>query len=244
MTGPEKLFARRFESLLDHALGVLETALDDPAVPVEQRRALALRLLELGAADHSAAPPAGPTTLPVAFATVPNFLPPELLRDVLALATTERERLEPSTVTTKVAGYRQSRVMFGFAEIERRVQAEILAALPEVCTALGLDAFTPARIEVQLTAHGDGDFFKVHSDTGAPETDGRTLTFVIYFQLRQPRGYEGGALRVYQTEIDEAGAPRPRLDVWRDLVPDDNMVVFFDSRLAHEVLPVRVPSGD
>jgi SM-20-related protein len=134
--------------------------------------------------------------------------------------------------------------MFGFPDIERRVQAEILAALPEICTALGLDVFTPARTEVQLTAHGDGDFFKVHSDTGVPDTDGRTLTFVIYFQLRQPCGYEGGALRVYQTHIDEQGAPRPGLDVWRDLVPDDNMVVFFDSRLAHEVLPVRVPSGD
>jgi SM-20-related protein len=245
MTEPGRNFVQQFEGLLDQAFGVLEAALVDPAVPVEQRAALALRLVALGAGDQPSAPraPPEPVTLPVVFATIPGFLPPELYRDVVAFAQADRGRLEPSTVTSNIADYRQSRVMYGFPELEHRVIAEVTAALPEICTALGCDTFTPARIELQLTAHGDGDYFKVHSDTGVPETDGRTLTFVIYFQLRNPRGFEGGELRIYQTEFSAERAMRPRLDVCRDLAPDNNLVVFFDSRLAHEVLPVRVPSG-
>jgi Rps23 Pro-64 3,4-dihydroxylase Tpa1-like proline 4-hydroxylase len=248
MTKFDTRFVRRLEGVLDHALGVLEAALDDPAVPVEQRRALALRLLELGVADQKPVT-AAPVMLPVEFATVPHFLSPTLYQDVVALAAAERERLQPSSVTSNEAGYRQSRVLYdsnfesGFSEIERKVQSEIAEVLPSVCAALGQSTFTPARVEVQLTAHGDGDFFRVHSDTGAPETMGRTLTFVIYFQLRQPRSFEGGALRMYQTEIDGEGRTHQLLEVYRDLVPEDNMVVFFDSRLMHEVLPVRVSSG-
>lgn len=237
-------FSHRLEGLLDHALGILEAALDDPAVPVEKRRALALRLLELGTEQVV---PAVPVTLPVEFVTIPQFLPPELHRDVVAFAATQRGRLQASRVTTGKPDYRHSQVLDEpvFPELERQVRAEIDAVLPDVFTALGHTLFTPAKVELQLTAHGDGAFFKVHSDSGTDETVSRVLTFVIYFQLREPRGFEGGVLRVYQTDLDAEGRTRQhRPDVFRDLAPEDNMVVFFDSRLSHEVLPVRVASGD
>ena len=157
-----------------------------------------------------------------------------------------RGRLQPSRVTTDRPGYRHSHVLeeLVFPELEHRVRAELDAVLPDVFAALGHARFTPAKVELMLTAHGDGAFFKVHSDNGTDETAGRVLTFVIYFLLREPRGFDGGVLRVYQTDVDAEGrTPQHRPDVFRDLAPEDNMVVFFDSRLSHEVLPVRVPSG-
>lgn len=243
MTDLDSRFSHRLEGLLGHALGILEAALDDPAVPVDKRHALALRLLELGT-DQAA--PAVPVTLPVEFVTIPQFLPPELHRDVVAFAATHRGRLQPSRVTTDRPDYRHSQVLDEpvFPELERKVRAELDAVLPDVFAALGHARFTPAKVELQLTAHGDGAFFKVHSDSGTDETVGRVLTFVIYFQLREPRGFDGGVLRVYQTDLDAEGRTlQHRPDAFRDLAPEDNMVVFFDSRLSHEVLPVRVPSG-
>ena len=236
-------FSHRLEGLLDHALAILEAALDDPAVPVEKRHALALRLLELGTDQVT---PAEPVMLPVEFVTIAQFLPPALHRDVVAFAASQRCRLQASRVTTGKPDYRHSQVLDEpvFPELERQVRAEIDAVLPDVFAALGHARFKPAKVELQLTAHGDGAFFKVHSDSGTDETVSRVLTFVIYFQLREPRGFEGGVLRVYQTDLDAEGRTRQhRPDVFRDLAPEDNMVVFFDSRLSHEVLPVRVPSG-
>ena len=243
MTDLDARFSRRLEGLLDQALGILEAALDDPAVPAEKRQALALRLLELGA--DPVVPPV-PVALPVEFVTIPQFLPPELHRDVIAFAASQRGRLQPSRVTTGRLDYRHSQVLDEpvLPELEHRVRTELDAVLPDVFAALGHALFTPAKVELQLTAHGDGAFFKVHSDSGTEETAGRVLTFVIYFQLREPRGYDGGVLRVYQTTLDADGRTgQHRPDVYRDLAPEDNMIVFFDSRLFHEVLPVRVASG-
>lgn len=39
------------------------------------------------------------------------------------------------------------------------------------------------------------------------------LTFVVFFQLQQPRGCDGGALRPCRTDIGAAGALRPCLAV-------------------------------
>jgi len=89
--------------------------------------------------------------------------------------------------------------------------------------------------------HGDGDFFRAHSDAATPEIARREISFAYYFLVRQPRGFSGGTLRLYET-IDTA-PQRFEPTRFEDVAPEDNMIVFFESRLMHEVLPLHVPTG-
>ena len=241
MTSTPTLSAARLEALMEQSIDTLSAILADPALPAQQRADLALRLLALGLGTPES-PDRG--VLPVEFVTVRDFLPPEAHAAVVEAALSNRDRFIASTVTTGALDYRKSQVLHAaaFPGVYETIRDEVMAALPAVLESLAYPDFPVASVEMQMTAHGDGAFFKVHQDTGSPDTATRALTYVYYFQVRQPRGFSGGALRLYQTrrgppvEWDSAR--------FREIEPLDNVIVFFDSCLMHEVMPVNVPSGD
>lgn len=236
---------RRLEALMDRAIDTLETLLDDPALPADRRADLALRMLDIALAGETkaAAVESVSGVLPARCFSIPDFLAPDLHAAAVEIALQSRDRFVASAVTTAEPGYRRSRVLFedSMPGLYPAMRQEIMAVLPAVCTALVRPAFAPAHVELHMTVHGDGDFFKVHSDKAAPEIARREITFVYYFMVRQPNGFSGGTLRVYDT-IDTA-APRHDPARFQDVVPEDNMIVFFESHLLHEVLPLHVPSG-
>jgi Rps23 Pro-64 3,4-dihydroxylase Tpa1-like proline 4-hydroxylase len=88
---------------------------------------------------------------------------------------------------------------------------------------LGYKAFPLGRIEVQIAASNDGDYFRLHMDGGPPDT--REISFV-YFLHGEPRRFTGGELCV-------AG---------ETVLPEGDTLVFFPSVSPHEVLPLSVPS--
>jgi hypothetical protein len=52
-----------------------------------------------------------------------------------------------------------------------------------------------------VTANTDGSYFRVHTDSGNNEIDAtRQLTYVYYFN-REPKGFAGGELRIYDDQI-------------------------------------------
>jgi len=102
---------------------------------------------------------------------------------------------------------------------------------------LGLAAFPLGRIEIQMTASGDGDYFRMHRDGDLQST--RELSFV-YFFFSEPRRFSGGELRIFDAE--RVGARAEPTDRSQILSPRQDMVVFFPSRNEHEILPVRVPT--
>lgn len=61
-------------------------------------------------------------------------------------------------------------------------------------------------------------------------------------EVGAPRGFSGGGLRLFQTYPNTTERYDPAQ--FRDIQPADNTIVFFASRLMHEVLPVQVPSGE
>ena len=236
---------RRIEALMDRALDTLEGLLDDPTLPAERRAQLALRLLDIAlVGEPGAAPaPAPAGVLPPRCFTIRDFLPPDLHAMAVQTAALLRDRFVASGVTSGEAGYRRSRVIFEDAmpALYQAMRQEIATALPAITTALLRPGFAPGHVELQMTVHGDGDFFRSHNDSAGSEIARREITFVYYFMLRQPCGFRGGALRLYET----VAADPPRHDPERhaEVVPEDNMIVFFDSRLMHEVLPLHVPTG-
>lgn len=109
--------------------------------------------------------------------------------------------------------------------------------LPQVFEPLGLKPFETGSLGLSLVAYGDGAFYRRHVDTHVGVTGGsrgpRRVTFVCYF-LRQPKAFNGGALRLYQPLGTET----------IDIEPEHRLVTAFPSWIPHEVLPVSCPSGD
>ena len=167
-----------------------------------------------------------------------GFLPPEQLKRVYAYALKNAGRFVETSTSSTDRDYRQSEVLFDFPEIAEDIRTRIRKLLPEVHAALGCAPLS-STIEAQMTAHNDGNYYKVHNDNGSEDTARRELTFVYYFHGR-PKKFTGGELRVFDSVIRErryVAAESSQL-----VTPNDNRIVFFLSRYLHEVQEIRCPS--
>ena len=120
------------------------------------------------------------------------------------------------------------------------VQAHVLDVLARSWAALGVAPFEPGRIEMQLTAHLDGGFYKAHRDRGdVPPYASRAVTYLYYF-AREPRRFEGGDLLLLDTDLeaDTFGAAYTRV---RHV---DDRLVLFPSPFYHQVTSVTSETGD
>lgn len=250
-------------SLRPLAEQVLTEALQSAAIPLAERAQLALRYLELERDRgplhpltealtplhperphlHSAPDPASfaAPVLPVRYHLIPNFLSATEHQTALITALDQRDRFVGSSTTTNAADYRRSSVLYAtfYPDLFELLRRRILKHLPQVTQALNLAPFLVSQVEMQLTAHNDGCFYKIHNDSGSPETATRLLTYVYYFH-QDPKPYSGGALRIYETDpLGDATLPS---EVYEDIVPENNSIIFFESRYKHEVLPVSCPS--
>jgi SM-20-related protein len=223
--------------------------------------------VEPGSLDHAALALGGalvrhllaecrqPLTLPVrrALSAVParfvifeEFLAPADLASLLRYA----EQREPHFTTSRVisattdAGvidyaHRRSRLNFEIGAHRAVMADRLLSCLPLVRDKLAVPAFEIARIEVQMTASNDGDYFKIHNDNTHPVLVGREITFVYFFH-REPQAFTGGGLRLYDSRWN--GTRYEAADHYRTILPAQNQIVFFPSYFMHEILPVRCPS--
>lgn len=165
-----------------------------------------------------------------------NFLPADEHRALLDYILANESRFEPATVDGAALDHRASLVLYDFPEFAARIEARVRQHLPALCRFFGIPEFEPSRVECQLNAHNDGHFYKVHNDNGSPATARRQITCVYYLH-RQPRAFTGGALRLYDSKLDNNHYVAA--DTWRDIEPEDNSAVFFLSRCLHEVRPVQ-----
>lgn len=170
-----------------------------------------------------------------------DFFPQEKYAEVLDFALTHEQTFRASQTVTQENDYRKSSLMFSFdfPQIYEWMKTAILAHFPRICHQLGHDYFPITEIEMQMTAHNDGNFYKMHNDSGSADTCTRELTYVYYF-YQEPRQFSGGDLRLYDTVLQNK---QPLSQTPAQLVtPQNNSIVFFDSDCQHEVLPVVCPS--
>ncbi|MDY7021953.1 MAG: 2OG-Fe(II) oxygenase [Cyanobacteriota bacterium] len=172
---------------------------------------------------------------------IENFLTPEDNKEILNIALSKNDQFVGSTTTTKAANYRQSSILYAtlFPEFYNLMRSRILDKLSAVLPKLNHKPFDVAQVEMQLTAHNDGCFYKIHNDSGSEKTLTRTITYVYYFH-QEPKQFSGGELRLYETEL-KAGSAISH-GKYKAIEPRNNSIVFFDSRCKHEVMPVRCPS--
>jgi Rps23 Pro-64 3,4-dihydroxylase Tpa1-like proline 4-hydroxylase len=174
------------------------------------------------------------------FLQLQNFLSSTEHAQLVEYAVAQEADFVSTTTSTGAANYRESRVLYNFPEWRSLMANRIREALPEVLQTLELDEFEITEIEAQLTAHNDGNFYRIHNDNGSKETETRLLTYVYYFN-HYPKNFWGGGLRIYDTTVKNNYFVAA--DSYHDVQPDNNSIVFFLSRYMHEVLPITCPSG-
>jgi Rps23 Pro-64 3,4-dihydroxylase Tpa1-like proline 4-hydroxylase len=136
--------------------------------------------------------------------------------------------------------HRRSRVLMDLEHHEERIFERIKSVLPQILRKLQMEDFNIARVEAQVTASNNGDFFRFHSDNGSDRVASRYLTFVYFFH-REPRQFEGGELRIHDARMENGVYVSD--GTYQTIVPRQNQIVFFPCALLHEITPVNCPSG-
>jgi hypothetical protein len=125
--------------------------------------------------------------------------------------------------------FRAARSLGDLGPFQDTFEKRIDRYLPFVCARLGFPPIGRHWFEYQLTAIPDGGFFRRHDDNSHPANQSRRLTFVFYFYC-SPFPPSGGELRFWPEGAWHGPVQFP---------PLANRIVFFDSSIPHEVLPVR-----
>ncbi|NJR39336.1 MAG: proline hydroxylase [Leptolyngbyaceae cyanobacterium CSU_1_4] len=195
-------------------------------------------------ASSSLAPALSPDSslfLPTQCFQLDNFLNPTDHAAALHTALSQEANFIRSTTTTAADNYRQSAILYAtlYPDLYHLLSQKIMTLLPTILRQLKMPAFEISEVEMQMTAHNDGCFYKVHNDSGDVPTVTRQLTYVYYF-CQEPQAFSGGELKIYDTELKNGG--QKELEPCKIVTPRNNSIVFFDSRLMHEVLPVQCSS--
>lgn len=187
-----------------------------------------------------------------------GFLSEEQHRALLDHVLAGRREFAPATITTGRQGTRNevnpevrvAETWRDLGPLRAMLHDRLMAALPEIRARLGAGGPVPTSLELEFAAHGDGAYFRPHTDIslgsdrrtlGAAPGEDRLISGVYYFHGR-PKGFSGGELRLFRFGVDPA-AGQPHLDDFRDIEPVDNSLALFPSWATHEVRPVRCSSG-
>jgi len=181
-----------------------------------------------------------PGLRPVPFRLLPGFLDAQQHARLLAYAMANEAQMTPSAVQSArpKPDWRRSRIVYGGGEIAEWFAPLVAQRAQAIVADFGYADFPVGSVGLDWVASNDGDFYKDHVDTGPGHYALRAISFVYYFN-RQPRGFSGGELALYDTDLDNGGfnaAYRTMLE------PLDNRLVLFPSAARHEILPVRCPS--
>jgi hypothetical protein len=170
-----------------------------------------------------------------------DFAPGEILAETLAILTARgRDFVAAETTDAGLASLRRARILEGADSLEGDWRGWIRREINGAMGQLGMNERV-ADLEVQVTAHGDGAYYRTHRDVSdSEETDTRFLTFVYYLS-RSPRPFSGGQLKLYDYQCVDG--------IWRQaetfhlIEPEPNRLVLFPACFLHEVLPVQSRSG-
>jgi len=167
-----------------------------------------------------------------------DFLPEAEWQALLARVLASEAQFVPSGTHDQRSDYRQSLVLNPPADLVHPVVSRVRAAVPQAIATLRIPPIAVGVVEAQVTASVHGSFFGVHTDHGV-DVRKRHLTYVYYFN-RQPKGFEGGALRVYDDIV--RNGKLARAETFSVIEPRHNRVVLFWARTMHEVMRVDMPS--
>ncbi len=173
------------------------------------------------------------------YAQIDNFLTAAEKNKLIKYVLGKESQFVSTSTSTNAEDYRRSMVLHSFPEFSALMVNRIKAILPDVLRKLNISSFSLGDIEAQLTLHNDNNFYKLHNDSGSPDTATRFFTYVYYFN-REPKAFSGGELLIYDSKVENNFYVAD--ETFRTVEPRNNSIVFFLSRYMHEVLRVSCPS--
>jgi Rps23 Pro-64 3,4-dihydroxylase Tpa1-like proline 4-hydroxylase len=191
----------------------------------------------------AAVPPAG--GWPVPFVRIEGFLATAEHDFLLKTAQEQQDRVEMSWIGDGEGQYnpeKRSSWVLGKKKLDPLIpwfQPRVKEALSEVLPRLQVAPFPVGEVELQMTVHRSGGFYKIHQDSGKEEGHGRRVSYVYYF-YRVPKRFTGGDLLLYDTDIEDGtyAAEFSRIETL------DNSIVFFPSAYCHQVTTVHCETDD
>ena len=185
-------------------------------------------------------------------AVIADFLADADRAALLEWALSERAAFRPATVRSDRgrvqeidSAFRATLNHSGVGPFRDLLVERLSGEWERIATAAGYSGPRLTSIELELNAYGDGGHFAPHIDIpigknrrpiGEKEGEDRVISAVYYFH-REPKGFTGGALRLYPFGDGERGESV-------DFEPAQNSLLVFPSWARHGVEPVRCPSGE
>jgi Rps23 Pro-64 3,4-dihydroxylase Tpa1-like proline 4-hydroxylase len=188
---------------------------------------------------------------------IDDFLPDAERLALLTWAVGEQSAFKPAKVFTGEGG-RQQRINPdsrralrhpGLGPFESLMRTRLLARLPQIMAAAGYNGPEPHSIEFELNAYGEGAHFAPHIDiplgprrraTDERKGEDRFVSAIYYF-FDEPKGFSGGALRLYRFGADPSSCGKADSIVFE---PIQNRLVAFPSWARHAVETVSCKSGE
>ena len=188
-------------------------------------------------------------------AQLSGFLPEAEHDAILAWAISEQESFSPAKVFLK--GGADGRVdperrialkRYGMGPFEPLLSERLFDAYSRIAPAAGYKGPRLSSLQFELNAYGEGAHFAPHFDIplgnarrpiGERPGEDRLITAVYYFR-GEPRGFSGGALRLYRFGADPDEATDGDSIAFE---PERNSLLVFPSWARHGVETVHCPSG-
>jgi SM-20-related protein len=185
-----------------------------------------------------------PVFLP--YQVVPNWLPRDAAAGLLQYALTNEDRFTDGRVYHEGASkvdpaLRKTRVLHDLGPFAALIREAARASQAEIERTLRVPAFGADYFEIELAAHGHGAHFDRHIDTfvGSYRNASSRVLTLVYYLLREPKAFAGGALRMHGLGGRSEAEARVQ-----DIEPRHNQLVAFPSIAPHSVGEVDCPSNE
>ncbi len=131
--------------------------------------------------------------------------------------------------------FRRARVLDDVDDVAPLVANKLRDIIPRVWSDLRMPDVAVSRMECQITAHGDGDFFDTHTDNSMPDIAHRRVSYVYYLH-REPKCFTGGHLKFYHSLLKDGTNTAGTLAV--EIEPPRNSLMIFPAHTHHQVTPI------
>ena len=172
----------------------------------------------------------------------PGWLGETESESLLAYALAAESRFVPTKLNDHGTEYldrivRQSRVLRDLGDFADPLRKKALALQSGLETAFDMTHTPPNSTQIELAAHGDGAFYRPHTDTFTGDeymSGGRRRLSMVYYFHRLPRRFTGGRLRLFDLGGNQT----------IDLEPTHDSLLVFPAAARHEVETISCPAGD
>ena len=131
---------------------------------------------------------------------------------------------------------RQSCVLKDLGTFAGPLRRKALALQAGLETAFGMPHAPANSTQMEMVAHGDGAFYRPHTDTYAGDEYtplGRRRMTMVYYLHRKPQAFPGGRLRLFDLGGDQS----------IEIEPTHDSLLVFPSSATHEVETISCPGN-